>query len=346
MVNPLWNPEERRVRSFWRIVAHFLLFLILTSLLQGLVYGAASIAYMATGASLDQAQLLNAVMSDPLVDVFSRAAYLTSMLLAIWLAARFLDRRRISAFGLQFNAAWWADFAFGLGLGAVLMLLIFLFELAMGWVTVSGSFLSSSGPFGLRIIAALFTFIVVGIVEELLSRGYQLHNLAEGLNFRFLNPRAALLLAYLITSSIFGFLHFFNPNASWTSTVNLILAGLFLGLGYVLTGQLAIPIGLHISWNFFQGNVFGFPVSGTTSGVTLIGIEQGGPELWTGGAFGPETGRTGLLAMALGSLLTFLWVRSRYRRVELKDEIALYTPEERFPAPAAAQHPGAETASN
>ncbi len=63
----------------------------------------------------------------------------------------------------------------------------------------------------------------------------------------------------------------------------------------MLTGELAFPIGLHIAWNFFQGNVFGFPVSGTTSTTSLIAIEQGGPEIWTGGVFGPEAASWGSL---------------------------------------------------
>ncbi|NJL33875.1 MAG: hypothetical protein HC893_08460 [Chloroflexaceae bacterium] len=83
---------------------------------------------------------------------------------------------------------------------------------------------------------------------------------------------------------------------------------MFLGLGYVLTGQLAISIGLHITWNFFQGTVFGFPVSGQDfTRVGVFSIEQGGPPLWTGGAFGPEAGLMGLLTIALGSALTVGW---------------------------------------
>lgn len=168
-------------------------------------------------------------------------------------------------------------------------------------------------------------FVVVGITEEMLSRGYQLTNLAEGFNFQSLGQRRAVLLAWLLSSSLFGLLHVFNPNASVVSTVNLILAGLFLGLGYILTGSLAIPIGLHITWNFFQGNVFGFPVSGNDfSTATFIAINQGGPELWTGGAFGPEAGLIGVGAMGIGTLLILLWVRWFHGELRLCTELAIY----------------------
>jgi hypothetical protein len=88
---------------------------------------------------------------------------------------------------------------------------------------------------------------------------------------------------------------------------------------------LAIPIGLHITWNFFQGNVFGFPVSGTDAGATFIAIEQGGDALVTGGAFGPEASLIGIGAMVLGCALTVLWVRLRYGSAGIREKLA--TPE-------------------
>jgi hypothetical protein len=161
----------------------------------------------------------------------------------------------------------------------------------------------------------------------MLSRGYHLLNLAEGLNLPNISPTNALLVAWLLSSSLFGVLHAFNPNATAISTFNLMVAGLFLGLGFVLTRSLAIPIGLHITWNFFQGNVFGFPVSGTNAGATFIAVQQGGPDLLTGGAFGPEAGLIGLAAIALGTALTVGYVRMFYGEVRLQTELAAYEPQ-------------------
>ncbi len=182
-------------------------------------------------------------------------------------------------------------------------------------------------PFGLAILGPIVTFVVVGITEELWVRGYQLRNMAEGFNFGRLHPGRAIVWAWLVSSFVFGLLHAFNPNATWTSTTYLMLAGLFLGLGLILTGRLGLPIGLHITWNFFQGNVYGFPVSGNDfTSATFLAIEQGGPDLWTGGAFGPEAGLIGISAIILGSLLTLLWVQIRYGRVSLYRPYAVYTP--------------------
>jgi hypothetical protein len=201
----------------------------------------------------------------------------------------------------------------------------------VGWVTgslrVTGFFVvyQQEGGFILGLLQALVLFVFVGIYEELLSRGYHLINLAEGFNHRLVGERWALLLAYAVSSLAFGVLHLGNPNASWVSVINICLAGIFLGLGMVLTGSLAIPIGLHITWNFFQGNVFGFAVSGIRTGATVIATETVANTWLVGGAFGPEAGLLSILAMLLGGLLTVLWVR-RSHPLKLRTDLAKYEP--------------------
>jgi hypothetical protein len=91
----------------------------------------------------------------------------------------------------------------------------------------------------------------------------------------------------------------------------LILAGVFLGYGYTSTRQLWLPIGLHTGWNFFEGTVFGFPVSGMADFPSLIHITVKGPILLTGGAFGPEAGLVILPALGLGALLVYLYTKRR-----------------------------------
>jgi len=333
ILSVFWNGEQRRLRAFWRLGLHVGIMMVL-----GLVLLVIPIVIVTVLVSVGRgAGLLPETFPGPISsamnDLFLMGAELIVMVGAAWLAGLFIDRRRFADFGVHLNRNWWIDFAFGLALGAILMGLIFAAEAGAGWITVTGTLQSpSSDPplaaslpalsFGVAILSALLRFIGVGISEEFLSRGYHLKNLAEGLNFRPIGPRGAVILATLLSSSVFGTLHANNPNATLVSTLNLILAGLFLALGYVLTGELAIPIGLHITWNFFQGNVFGFPVSGTQAGATFIAIEQGGSGLITGGPFGPEAGLVGIGAMILGSVLTILWVRARYGRAGIWEKLA------------------------
>jgi membrane protease YdiL (CAAX protease family) len=278
----------------------------------------------------------SALAGSPLLPVIGGVAGLGGALLSVWLAGRFLDRRPFADFGFHLSGGWWLDLLFGMALGALLMTTVFLVQSGLGWVTVTGSFesLVPGAPFWLAVLVPATLFVCVGFYEELVSRGYQLRNAAEGLNSSSLGPRGAVLLAWALSSAIFGYLHAANPNATILSTANVALAGLMLGCGYVLTGELAIPIGLHVTWNFFQGTVFGFPVSGLRiGGATFLSIEQGGPDLWTGGPFGPEGGLLAPAAMALGILLTALWVRLRRGRVAIHAPIAKGPKPERASSP-------------
>jgi membrane protease YdiL (CAAX protease family) len=324
--NVFWNANQRRVRSLWRLMAQIILIILIALPIQ---LGLGFVILTINGPTGEVTANLMTLMQLPLVVALASLGILLAILVGVWLAGRLLDRRSFADFGFHLSADWWTDLGFGLFLGAFLMLIIFLVELAAGWVTVSGTFVTGNPetPFGLAILAPAFLFVAVGIYEELFSRGYQLRNMAEGLNWRAIGPRWALVIATLLSSALFGLAHANNPNASLISTVNIFVAGaVLLAIGYLLTGELAIPIGVHITWNFFQGNVFGFPVSGGEfSSATFISIQQSGPDLWTGGVFGPEAGLLGLGAILLGGGLTAMWVRWRYGRVWLQTALAEYS---------------------
>jgi membrane protease YdiL (CAAX protease family) len=304
-----WNRDERRLRAGWRLLFFGVLLVLLMLVVQALFVTIAEPLWARLSV------VLGVEISRGLDGASAAIAITAAVAVAGWL----FDRRSFADFGFHRGRAWWVDFAFGLALGALLMVGIFAAELALGWVTVTDVWQTSGGlAFPVAILVPLVAFLFVGYYEELLVRGYLLRNLAEGLGFGPIGPRLALLLAWLLTSALFGFLHAGNPNATFVSSFNIGLAGLFLGLGTLLTGELSIPIGLHITWNFFQGNVFGFPVSGTrVSDATFLAIRQSGPEQWTGGAFGPEAGIIGLIAIAIGCGLTMLWVRWRTGRIAL-----------------------------
>lgn len=183
-----------------------------------------------------------------------------------------------------------------------MMGLIYLVELMLGWLTLQ-TFAWTIEPIQNVVAQGILFFIVLVIVawnEELMSRGYHLQTIASGIN---------LLWGLIISSTIFGILHLANPHATWISVLGILFAGLFLGYAYIKTGQLWLSIGLHLGWNFFEGVVFGFPVSGLDF-YHLIHINVSGPELWTGGAFGPEAGLIILPAIGLGTYLVYLYTRS------------------------------------
>jgi hypothetical protein len=327
----LWNNDEKRMRAVWRLGIHTLLVLILTAFFTVLLMFLVVLFDVATGASirdvLSGSGPIQWVESPWLNMVIAPLATFLGILSATFIAGRWIDRRKFTQFGISFSKDWWIDFAFGLGLGAGLMGLIFLVGWLTGSLQVTGFFevYQQDGGFVLGFIQALVFFVFVGIYEELLSRGYHLRNLAEGFNHPRIGERTALLLAYGLSSLVFGILHLGNPSATWVSVLNICLAGLFLGLGMVLTGSLAIPIGLHITWNFFQGNVFGFAVSGIRTGATVIATETVANTWLVGSAFGPESGFVSIIAMLLGSVLTVFWVR-RKLQLRLMTDLAKYEP--------------------
>jgi uncharacterized protein len=330
-LRPFFDEGTGRLRAPWRLLLQYLAYTVAVPLFANLLAGAFLLAGRGAGSSGT-----SALAGSPLLPVIGGVAGLGGALLSVWLAGRFLDRRSFADFGFHLSGGWWLDLLFGMALGALLMTTVFLVQSGLGWVTVTGSFesLVPGAPFWLAVLVPATLFVCVGFYEELVSRGYQLRNAAEGLNSSSLGPRGAVLLAWALSSAIFGYLHAANPNATILSTANVALAGLMLGCGYVLTGELAIPIGLHVTWNFFQGTVFGFPVSGLRiGGATFLSIEQGGPDLWTGGPFGPEGGLLAPAAMALGILLTALWVRLRRGRVAIHAPIAKGPKPERASSP-------------
>lgn len=326
LVGIFWHPEERRLRMMWRIIVQAIVFMILWLILLAVGVQVYALVAVSVGATLSGPEVAAALEESPIALGILSIVTLFAMTLVLFLSAKLLDRRRFADYGLQLNGAWWRDLGFGLFLGAFLMAVIFSIELVFGWVTIEDTFFTSSGePFLQAFIWPLLLFLGVGIYEEMFSRGYQLLNLAEGIS-NGLNKTAAVVIATVISSGVFALLHASNPNASVLSTFNIFLAGgTLLAAGFLLTRSLAIPIGVHITWNLFQGNVFGFPVSGGDfQSATVLLIEQGGPDLITGGAFGPEAGLLGIFGMLLGTALTVWYVNVMYGQIRLAPELTNY----------------------
>ena len=306
-----WNSDENRLRVGWRIVTQAAILLAMLAGLRSLVFPFLRDYWL---------------KSHPQVFEFVRAGsqgfcVIVSLVFAAWL----IDRRPIKSFGFALTRRWWLDFCFSLALGALLMAGVFGAEYMLGWITVTVFFQTAAPSFVYGIALYVTLFFSASIAEEVMSRGYWLRNLAEGLNISRIGSRTALLLSYGITSLIFSLLHLGNSNISWVSIINLVMLGLLFGLPYVLTGELAISIGLHFAWNLFQGNVFGFPVSGLAPKTAYISIQQNGRELWTGGMFGPEGGVVGLIAILIGVSVIATWLKSTRGNLAWQNNLANYS---------------------
>ncbi|MFC7097243.1 CPBP family intramembrane glutamic endopeptidase [Halobaculum marinum] len=278
---PVWNAAERRLRAPLRL----------------------AVAVVVVGIALvgTSALLFGVGLPAPFPTVLPMLAVAGATLVA----ARYVDRRRLTDLGLRREPGWLADLGAGLALGVLLQTLIAVVGVAAGWFRVADTLVGTAGGF----VSVLLVFLVVGFYEELLSRGLLLVNAAEGL--RFAGQRVAVAGALGVSAVVFGLLHASNPGSSTASTVGITLAGAFLGVGFVLTGRLSFPVGVHISWNAAQGLGYGFAVSGLPIEAAVVDLEPTGPALVTGGAFGPEAGLLGMAAVLVGTVATVAWARVR-----------------------------------
>jgi membrane protease YdiL (CAAX protease family) len=300
LINIFWDRELRRLRLLFRLVLYIAIIL--------LGFFGFSLLVGMTGAYA----LFNSRIAIGLMEI-------GLALLAVWAAGRVLDHRAFAEFGFRFDRNWLRDLAFGLALGAFLMAAIFLVEWALGWIHIRGLFgtntalssLPTRADFWNQFGQSLIFYTLAAAAEELFFRAYPFINLREGLHNKRISKGQAAWLAAILTSVMFGLAHLGNPHATWISTLNIFFAGIMLSLGFIYSGQAALSIGLHFTWNFFQGVIFGFPISGTASSANLIRIEQRGAELLTGGSFGPEAGLVGLAAMVIGSLLIVRYYQRR-----------------------------------
>ncbi|OQY87863.1 MAG: hypothetical protein B6D38_11325 [Anaerolineae bacterium UTCFX1] len=291
--------DKSRLRAGWRLALQTILaFLFLAG--AGILIG---VALYITSPDLIE-EFTNS--STPAMTALSMIAKALAFTASIFLTRRFFDKRSIASLGLTINFQALSDVLAGIVITFVQMGFIYLLMRAFGWITFQGFAWNFDPPDQVvgNVLLFLFIFLLVGWNEELLSRGYHLQTLASGLN---------LFWGVAISSVIFGFLHIFNPDASWAAALGTALAGLFFAFAYLRTKQLWLPIGLHIGWNFFEGVGFGFPVSGLTI-YPLTRIEVSGPELWTGGGFGPEAGLIALPALIIGVGLIILLTRSRHEQ--------------------------------
>ncbi len=133
----------------------------------------------------------------------------------------------------------------------------------------------------------------------------------RGVLFRIVEERIGTYVALVSTGLVFGLSHLLNEDATlWGGLAIAIEAGFMLAAAYAATRSLWLTIGVHFGWNFAAAGVFSTVVSGNGTNQGLLDSSLSGPELLTGGAFGPEAS---VYSVGFGALLTlvFLWLAHR-----------------------------------
>ena len=186
------------------------------------------------------------------------------------------------------------DTAKGFGIGIGFFVFVVLVMMLLGLYHIDS--IGTDKP--LDVLSAFFMFLLVGTGEEILFRGVL---------FRWIDEKWGFVAALIVSSLLFGFMHYYESAATlWSSLAIAVEAGLLLGAAYKYAGTLWLPIGIHWAWNFTQGNVFGFEVSGNDAGASLLKASVSGSDWLTGGAFGAEAS---VITVVIGFTLSawFIW---------------------------------------
>ena len=212
-----------------------------------------------------------------------------------WAMSRF-EGRSVGAYGLPLRGAFgklfWMGCAVGVGEISVLMGLIAAFRgYSFGAITLHGSMLVSTA-----VSWAIF-FVVVGLLEEFLFRGYTQYTLAEGVGFW---PAAIAL------SGTFGFVHLFNPGEGWVGAAGVFMIGLICCFALRRTGNLWFCVGMHAAFDFGETFLYSVPNSGVLFDVRLSSASLHGPAWLTGGSVGPEGTAFSFLTMGAVALAIHL----------------------------------------
>lgn len=155
------------------------------------------------------------------------------------------------------------------------------------------------------LIPALALGISSAVFEEILFRG---------ILFRITEEKLGSVWALIISSSFFGIAHLGNPNSTLFSAIAITIeAGLLLGAAFIYSKNLWLPIFIHFAWNFSEGGIYGAIISGSGLKKSWISSNISGPDLLTGGEFGPENS---LQAVILGLLagIMFLWMAQKQHK--------------------------------
>lgn len=284
------NPRTNRLRSGWRALIFIAVLLLPRLFLSFLI--------RQTGERTDAVFDLSFGM------IFSYAAMIGWVVAVSWLCLKFLENLRLGSLGYRLHAGWWRDVLAGCGISAAMICGVVLIQALGGgtrvmanplWWRASAIDTSGLRAMALEIAMALLMLVLAGAFEELIYRGYAFQTMLRG-------APAAVPIALL--SLLFALGHWENPGRTLFSTVNTVLAGIWLATAYLKTRSLWFPTALHFTWNWTMGAVFGIPVSGLLIPQHPLLLSTPGHHFWlTGGSYGSEGGAAATIVIIISTFI-------------------------------------------
>ncbi len=294
----MFKNKEGKVRSGWKIAAmmgaSFSVLIILSAIITIAIYAILVINGDAEFPSMtftERGQHWISVTNTVLIFLQEILFILTPII-----AWKFIIKRPLSNMGITSIKNNGKELIIGLLFGIISITIVFIALIVTGFAKVS----AWEPHFSIQQIIYLFVFILVGFAEEIYSRGYIMSVLRQTRN---------RTVIFAVSAILFAVMHSTNQGIGLIPYVNLTLAGILFATMYFKSGNLWMCIGYHITWNYLQGYVYGFKVSGNDATGILL-TEPIGNTMINGGAFGPEGGLYVTAIMVIGIIFVVIYYRN------------------------------------
>lgn len=223
-----------------------------------------------------------------------------------------IERRPIGVYGLPPREAFRANFWKGALWGFVNLTVVMLCMMAVGVYSLGKIELPLTQIVEYGVIWA-FCFLLVGLAEEYIFRGYLLYTLTLGMGF---------WPATLLLSLLFALAHPGNPGETWMGLFGIVIIAIFFCLTVQRTGSLWFAVGLHMSYDWGESFFYSVPDSGTYIRGHLLHSQLSGSKWLSGGSVGPEASIFAFLA-DLAMLLLFVWLYRERRYPQRRPAVAV-----------------------
>lgn len=287
-MNKIIYNSNQKVRLIWRFLTFILVFILIKALLNTVLS-----IFIDTGL---------------IYEVLSRIIYCLSVIFSLYFQIKYIDKSSFEKYGLKIEHKWIKEFTIGSFIAIIQLSLFFILMYFMNNLKIIDYFVTNSSEYMFLegFIAELIRQLSASVSEEIMFRSFLIYIIYEAFNRLRKIEKKNIILACIITSSLFGIVHLTNDGATIYSTINLSFDGMMICLPFLISGRLGMSIGMHFSWNIFQGAIFGFPNSGQIAKASILSSELQ-ENIFTGGLFGPE-GSILLLALdILAVVLIIYW---------------------------------------
>jgi len=213
------------------------------------------------------------------------------------------------------------DLAWGFLVGSSIVSIIFIMEVYLGWIKIVDFFQTvvPNESFPISFLWDVLFHIGVSINEEVMLRGWMFTLGCRGILGMALDwfeesstaATFSIIIAIILQSSLFSFLHLHSPGSTYISLLNLFFGGIAASINVMVAGgSLWLGIGWHFGWNIFMGHVLGRSTSGIPMSCACIEVvprpmssKEKSFDMYHGGTFGPEQGVLAPLAYIMGILM-------------------------------------------